>query len=132
MLGTTRKAQALLPATPANLCRLSWLPQWHLQGLHKQGRAAIITASMHSLQQLLCQAPASLAAAPASVLEATAVAAVAAAACNACASSLGYVPSELLQATAAALEALREELDSFQVAAQAAAAGALVSLLPRI
>lgn len=106
-------------------CRSSWLPQWHLQGLHERGRAAIITASMRSLQQVLRTAPTALAAAPAAVLEAAAVAAVAAAACDACAASIGYVPPELLRATVGALQALREELDSFEAAAEAPpAAGA--------
>eukprot|EP00892_Ulva_mutabilis_P006134 jgi/Ulvmu1/3893/UM018_0114.1 len=91
----------------------SWLPQWHLQGLHKQGRAAIITASMQSVHKLLCSAPASIAAAPASVLEVAAVAAVAVAACDAFAATMGYVPSELLNATLAPLQQLRSELDAY-------------------
>lgn len=75
------------------------------------------------MRKLLCTAPASIAVAPASVLEATAVAAVAVAACDACAASIGYVPSELLTATVGPLRQLRAELNAFENSRQTTSSG---------
>jgi hypothetical protein len=108
------------------LCRLGAFPQWHLQGLQPNGRAALVAACMTSLQSAAKELPAQAQQLPAHAIAQASMSLVLAAAAEGYAATLGREPHNLCCEARQSIAEL-----SMHVGASPTAAGTLLLLLPR-